>query len=54
MDNTFNLRWSYAASLCDSIVDAGLEIEWQCSLYPAFMDEWLIEKMARPDAGPQA
>ncbi len=47
VDNTFNLPPSYAEALCDRIVDTGLEIRWQCILYPADIDEALVEKMAR-------
>ena len=47
VDNTFNLPPSYAAALCDRIVDAGLEIRWQCILYPVDINEELVEKMVR-------
>lgn len=47
VDNTFNLpRW-YAEELCDRIADAGLDISWQAILYPGFIDEVLVKKMAR-------
>ncbi len=47
VDNTFNLPRRYAKALCDKIVEAGLDISWQCILYPGFIDEVLVEKMAR-------
>jgi radical SAM superfamily enzyme YgiQ (UPF0313 family) len=47
VDNTFNLPVSYANSLCDGIIRAGLKIAWRAILYPWKADEKLIEKMAR-------
>jgi len=49
VDNTFNLPLKYAKNLCTAISAARLEIRWRCILYPGFMDEELIRKMA--DAG---
>jgi len=46
VDNTFNFPRSYAMALCDGIIEAGLDISWQSSIYPARIDEALIEKMA--------
>ena len=47
VDNIFNLPQSFSENLCDAIVDAGLQIEWNCILYPANVEETLVEKMAR-------
>lgn len=46
VDNTFNLPPYYAKSLCRGIIDAGLDIQWQCILYPAFVDHELAQLMA--------
>ncbi len=47
VDNTFNLPMSYAKALCDAIIDAGIDIHWQAIIYPNFVDEALVVKMAR-------
>jgi radical SAM superfamily enzyme YgiQ (UPF0313 family) len=47
VDNTFNLPLSYAKALCDAIIASGLKIQWQAIVYPNFMDEELVRKMAR-------
>ncbi len=47
VDNTFNLPPSYAKTLCDAIIAAGLDIRWRCILYPWKADDALIGKMAR-------
>lgn len=47
VDNTFNLPPSYAEGLCDGILAAGLNIGWLAIIYPANMDERLVEKMKR-------
>lgn len=47
VDNTFNLPPSYAKALCQSIIDAGLRIEWRCIVYPWKVDDALAEKMAQ-------
>ncbi|MGM0452244.1 MAG: B12-binding domain-containing radical SAM protein [Thermodesulfobacteriota bacterium] len=47
VDNTFNLPPSYAKTLCDQIVAAGLDIAWQGIVYPTRIDEALVEKMAQ-------
>ncbi len=47
VDNTFNFPRSYAKALCDHIIAAGLNIIWRCILYPAGVDDELVEKMAR-------
>ncbi|MBC8417984.1 MAG: radical SAM protein [Desulfobacterales bacterium] len=46
VDNTFNLPPSYAKALCDQLVKSGLKTSWRCILYPARVDEELVEKMA--------
>lgn len=46
VDNTFNLPPDYAKSLCRNIIDAGLDIQWRCILYPAFVDHELAQLMA--------
>ncbi|HMK35322.1 MAG TPA: radical SAM protein [Desulfomonilaceae bacterium] len=47
VDNTFNLPGSYARELCSAIAKADFHISWRCILYPAKMDEKLVELMAR-------
>jgi radical SAM superfamily enzyme YgiQ (UPF0313 family) len=47
VDNTFNLPPSYAETLCDAIIAAGLNIRWRCILYPWKADDTLIGKMAK-------
>jgi radical SAM superfamily enzyme YgiQ (UPF0313 family) len=47
VDNTFNLPRKHAEAICDGIIDAGLNISWQCIFYPWNVAEGLIEKMAR-------
>ncbi len=47
VDNTFNLPPSYAMSLCSKIIAEKLDISWRCILYPAALEERLIEKMAK-------
>lgn len=46
VDNTFNIPASYAGTLCDAIIQAGLKISWRCILYPWKTDPDLIQKMA--------
>ncbi|MEF8943736.1 MAG: radical SAM protein [Desulfohalobiaceae bacterium] len=47
VDNTFNLPPSYAESLCDAIIEAGLDIAWQAIIYPVRINPRLAKKMAR-------
>ncbi len=47
VDNTFNLPMTYAKALCDAVIDAGIDIRWQAIVYPNFVDEELVVKMAR-------
>jgi len=46
VDNTFNLPPTYAESLCDRIIESGLQIKWMCILYPSKINKRLIRKMA--------
>lgn len=46
VDNTFNLPNDYAKTLCDALIDADLNIQWRCILYPGFLDRELVRKMA--------
>lgn len=46
VDNTFNLPPSYAEELCRMIVRQDMDISWRCILYPANVEEDLIELMA--------
>lgn len=46
-DNIFNLPASHAESLCDHIIQAGLNIKWRAIIYPNKIEERIIEKMAR-------
>jgi radical SAM superfamily enzyme YgiQ (UPF0313 family) len=47
VDNTFNLPLSYAKALCDAFIASELKIRWQAIIYPNFVDEELVRKMAR-------
>jgi radical SAM superfamily enzyme YgiQ (UPF0313 family) len=47
VDNIFNLPPSYAKALCSGIIEANLEINWRCILYPGNVDEALVKKMAK-------
>lgn len=47
VDNTFNLPSAYAEALCDGIISASLDINFRCILYPAKINERLVNKMAR-------
>jgi radical SAM superfamily enzyme YgiQ (UPF0313 family) len=47
VDNTFNLPPAYAEALCDEIISKSLNIAWRCILYPAKINERLIQKMTR-------
>ena len=46
VDNTFNFPPSYAKKLCTALSTAGLGIRWRCILYPGFVDEEMVLKMA--------
>ncbi len=46
VDNTFNLPQKYAKDLCTALGSAGLGIRWRCILYPGFVDEEMVRKMA--------
>jgi radical SAM superfamily enzyme YgiQ (UPF0313 family) len=45
-DNTFNLPPSYARKLCRRISAEGLDISWNCIIYPVRLDEDLVKDMA--------
>ena len=47
VDNTFNLPNDYAKTLCNALIDADLNIQWRCILYPGFLDRELVRKMAQ-------
>lgn len=46
VDNTFNFPLEYAKELCTALASANLGILWRCILYPGFVDEELVRKMA--------
>ena len=47
VDNTFNLPPQYAKELCQKIVERGLAINFWCIVYPKWIDQELVELMAR-------
>lgn len=47
VDNTFNLPPSYAKELCRKIIQAGLDINLWCIIYPKWIDPELVELMRR-------
>ncbi len=47
VDNTFNLPPGYAKDLCDQMIEADLNINWRCILYPGKVDKELVDKMAK-------
>jgi radical SAM superfamily enzyme YgiQ (UPF0313 family) len=47
VDNTFNLPPGFSKDLCDQMIEAGLNINWRCILYPGKVDKELVEKMAQ-------
>ena len=47
VDNTFNFPSSYAAALCDGIIEEGLNIRGRCIVYPSRIGRGLVRKMAR-------
>jgi radical SAM superfamily enzyme YgiQ (UPF0313 family) len=47
VDNTFNMPPSYARELCARIIEASLNIQWRCILYPCRVDAALVRDMAR-------
>lgn len=46
VDNTFNLPPVYAKALCTELASACPGILWRCILYPGFVDEEMVRKMA--------
>jgi radical SAM superfamily enzyme YgiQ (UPF0313 family) len=46
VDNTFNLPPRYAKELCSELRSANLGVRWRCILYPGFIDEEMVRKMA--------
>ena len=47
VDNTFNLPSSYAKDLCRKVIQAGLDINLWCLIYPKWIDAELVELMRR-------
>jgi radical SAM superfamily enzyme YgiQ (UPF0313 family) len=47
VDNTFNLPPFYAKKLCRAIIEAELEIQWRCIIYPILFDADLAHLMAQ-------
>jgi len=47
VDNMFNLPLSYAKDLCRSIIEAGIDINLWCIIYPKWVDGELVELMRR-------
>jgi radical SAM superfamily enzyme YgiQ (UPF0313 family) len=46
VDNTFNFPPDYARDLSAALAVSGLDIHWRCILYPGFVDEEMVRKMA--------
>ncbi|MBW4056867.1 MAG: radical SAM protein [Proteobacteria bacterium] len=47
VDNTFNFPPDYTKELCESLAAANLDIRWRCILYPGFVDEEMVQLMAK-------
>ena len=47
VDNTFNFPPDYTKELCASLITAHLDIRWRCILYPGFVDEEMVQLMAK-------
>ena len=47
VDNTFNIPSKYAKKLCESLSAERLGIQWRCILYPGFVDEEMVQGMAK-------
>jgi len=47
VDNTFNLPISYAKAVCRKLIDHDLDMRWWSILYPAQVDEELVNLMCR-------
>lgn len=47
VDNTFNLPPSYAKDLCRKLIQAELGLDWWSIVYPKWVDEELVDVMAK-------
>ena len=47
VDNTFNLPPSYAKDLCRKLIQADLGLDWWSIVYPKWVDEELVDLMAK-------
>jgi len=47
VDNTFNFPPNYTKELCESLISSHMGIRWRCILYPGFVDEEMVQLMAR-------
>jgi len=47
VDNTFNLPRSYAKDLCRKLIQAELGLDWWAIIYPKWVDQELVELMAK-------
>ena len=47
VDNVFNLPLRYAKELCRKLIDCDLGIQWQAIVYPKWVDEGLVDLMAK-------
>ena len=47
VDNTFNLPPSYAKDLCRTLIEAQLGLDWWAIVYPMWVDQELVELMAK-------
>lgn len=47
VDNTFNLPPAYAKDLCRKLIQANLDLNWWCIIYPKWIDAELVELMRK-------
>ena len=47
VDNTFNFPPNYTKELCESLISSNMGIRWRCILYPGFVDEEMVQLMAK-------
>jgi len=47
VDNTFNLARPYAKDLCRKLIQAELGLDWWAIIYPKWVDQELVELMAK-------